>query len=731
MKSDIVSLKVGMSVNLMRRNGDLQAGRYIVIGNFGKYKECLLKLVEIYTDVMPKRKMNFGVVSVDFGKIDEMLRKGDAVITEVPRTEKRVVRIEDMKGKTKEIYEQRLPVLNYMVHPEKLIRLVSEGSEKEFNVMEQKFGISARRLKAWFRRLLDSGLEIRAAAITEHHRCGRKAGVDYTKKQGRRSKLVLSGYKFVNREKNVDEEDRKWIALFLKTGYSSKKTKKQNFDQYMFTFGGGQKLITKGDDVVSNDEMDKRISYDQFRYWVVKNNSGSVEKREQESYLNNVSTVKRRPLGDGRGVDCPGLRLQTDNTLADVHLVTTDRKNIIGRPYIHTFVDAATSTIVGVYVTLKSPSMQVAKLGLLNALSDKYELLKKYELEEYYEYFPQAPIPVELLSDRGEWHSDEGSRVKAELGINELITAPYKADWKAIVERQFRTLNGTSIHWLPGSTMGRQRGPGERDHRLDACLTLYEFTKLILRGVINWNMSGKTAARMNMTALSEGVEHCPAKIYEWGIKNLHGTARYESNEDLLMKLVEPDEITVTDKGINSKNCRWTANWMNEDIAFMNDASRHKGHLYRDPIDACKGHLLLNGEARLREVKVSDHYPVNSEMCHEDLEEYIAVEGVARKLNQSNVQDKQTALKGESYAMVEAAMNKKKLKDSETYRTKKDRTSGVRKHREDELNSMHGMQKETENSNEESLIAASMSTTNLGSMSRTEFMKKIIGVYEQH
>lgn len=78
-------------------------------------------------------------------------------------------------------------------------------------------------------------------------------------------------------------------------------------------------------------------------------------------------------------------------------------------------------------------------------------------------------------------------------------TPPYRADWKGIVEQHFRILNARGIKpFLPGVVDTEVKVRGERDYRLDATLTLEEFTSVIIRCVLYHNNHHylKTITRM-------------------------------------------------------------------------------------------------------------------------------------------------------------------------------------------------------------------------------------------
>ena len=59
-------------------------------------------------------------------------------------------------------------------------------------------------------------------------------------------------------------------------------------------------------------------------------------------------------------------------------------------------------------------------------------------------------------------------------------TAPYRADWKAIVEQRFRLLQSRFKAYVPGYVGATFRHAVSSDYRLDAVLDIDQFTQIVL-----------------------------------------------------------------------------------------------------------------------------------------------------------------------------------------------------------------------------------------------------------
>ncbi|MBJ6966181.1 transposase, partial [Vibrio cholerae] len=75
-------------------------------------------------------------------------------------------------------------------------------------------------------------------------------------------------------------------------------------------------------------------------------------------------------------------------------------------------------------------------------------------------------------------------------GVRIENTPPYRGDAKGIVERHFRTIQADFKPFAPGVVAGTTiKKRGGKDYRLDATLTLDDFTKIIIGSILHRNQS--------------------------------------------------------------------------------------------------------------------------------------------------------------------------------------------------------------------------------------------------
>jgi hypothetical protein len=137
-------------------------------------------------------------------------------------------------------------------------------------------------------------------------------------------------------------------------------------------------------------------------------------------------------------------------------------------------------------------------LALENATLNKVAFCQEFGIQIDEADWPSHHLPEGILADRGELEGYNADNLVNALNVRVSNTPPYRADWKGIVERNFRLSNDKMIHWMPGA-VNRNRERGDKDYRLDAVLDLHQFRHLIALCVLEHNNNH----RMNWYRLDE------------------------------------------------------------------------------------------------------------------------------------------------------------------------------------------------------------------------------------
>jgi hypothetical protein len=321
-----------------------------------------------------------------------------------------------------------------------------------------------------------------------------------------------------------------------------------------------------GDDVVDPETGKQKIihrtphpSLRQFRYWFEKEND--VYALERKRRTPRVFDKETRPLLSTSRAEVmgPGDRYQIDATIADVYLVSRlNRTRIIGRPTLYVIIDVFSAMIVGLYVGLEPPSWVGAMTALANAAGDKVAYCRQFGIEISEADWPCQGLPSALLADRGEMLGHAADALVRNFNVRIENTAPYRADWKGLVEQQFRLLPAVFGPYTPGYVEPDFRERGAKDYRLDAVFTVEEFTALVINCVLYYNNDREISSYIRDRAMiADDVAPIPIEMWEWGQTVRSGAQRRFPEEQIRVCLMPTDKARVTGKGIVFRNIHYS------------------------------------------------------------------------------------------------------------------------------------------------------------------------------
>ena len=208
----------------------------------------------------------------------------------------------------------------------------------------------------------------------------------------------------------------------------------------------------------------------------------------------------------GLSVTKPLELMQIDHTRADVLLLSDDRMNVIGRPWVTVAIDVATRCVLGMYISMDAPSAVSVSLCIEHAV------LPKRENEHHPGIWPVYGKPEQILVDNGkDFRSQALQRGCDEHGIA-LSWRPVRTPhYGAHVERLIGTLM-KMCHLLPGTTFSNVRERGDYDSEGKARLTLPEFQQWMTQKV----------CRSYHTRVHRGIGTQPVIAWEQGFTTPDG-----------------------------------------------------------------------------------------------------------------------------------------------------------------------------------------------------------------
>ncbi|WP_281559089.1 Mu transposase C-terminal domain-containing protein [Thalassomonas sp. RHCl1] len=247
----------------------------------------------------------------------------------------------------------------------------------------------------------------------------------------------------------------------------------------------------------------------------------------------------------------PGSRFEIDATIVDIYVVSnSERRNIVGRPVIYMVIDVFSRMVAGFYVGVESPSYVTAMQALTHALTDKVAYCKKYGFDIEFEDWPVVGLPDAILADRGELLGHQIESLERSFSVRIENTPPYRGEAKGIVERSFKTHQAIFKAYAPGIVTGTKvKKQGDKDYRLEATLTIHEFTEIILASVLYHNRFHVMTKYDRDIDMPTELLMTPLSLWNWGLQHRTGKLRAVSEEAATIALLPRTKATVSDLGI--------------------------------------------------------------------------------------------------------------------------------------------------------------------------------------
>lgn len=225
----------------------------------------------------------------------------------------------------------------------------------------------------------------------------------------------------------------------------------------------------------------------QFRYFYRKT-------RKMETYYISRDGVKdyqrnHRPLL-GEGIRTVANSIGTamlDSTICDIYLVN-DRQELIGRPLMTACIDVYSGLCCGYSLTWEGGMYSLRSL-MLNVVTDKKEHCRKFGINIEESDWNCDQLPATLITDKGSEYASENFEQLTDLGVSIINLPAYRPELKGAVEKFFDVIQSLYKPQLLGKGVIESdfQERGSHDYRRDACLTLEQFEKIILRCIIYYN----------------------------------------------------------------------------------------------------------------------------------------------------------------------------------------------------------------------------------------------------
>ncbi len=504
-----------------------------------------------------------------------------------------------------------------------------------FEKISSEVGVSVPKVKKLFNRYWQRGMS-KNALLPDYINSGAKGKERNlsNNKVGRPKKADYYGQ--IEEGINITDEVKRHFDIAINKYF--RRTEKISLKEtYTLMLRDFYSDTYKKESTIEHKVWDKsRIpTYNQFYYWFKKteNIQKDIIFRESEKEFN----LKHRALlsNSKQETDGPGTRFQVDATIADIYIVSSlNRNRVIGRPIIYAIIDVFSRLITGIYVGLEGPSWVGAMMALDNMISDKMEYCKKYGIEIAEEQWPCKHLPEIIIADRGEFEGYSVENLINNLNVKIENTSPYRGDLKGIVERSFRTTNEKIKHKTPGAIQKEFRKRGDMDYRLDATLTLEEFTRVYINIVLHHNNKVIDKYPMEKEMIEDEIVPTPLSLWSWGIKNRKGRLKTVDREILRLNILPKGKASISRAGIRFKGLYYSSDKAIKEQWFVNLKIRNIEVVY-DPRNMNKIYIPYNNG-----LDYDECYLIDSSLQYKDclLEEIVFNEELTSELKEKHLRE---------------------------------------------------------------------------------------------
>lgn len=280
-------------------------------------------------------------------------------------------------------------------------------------------------------------------------------------------------------------------------------------------------------------------TFNQFRYFYRKRKNNQTYYISRNG-LTNYQRNNRPLLGDGvqEYAKAPGMGM-LDATVCDIYLVN-EYGGIVGRPILTACVDTYSSLCCGYALTWEGGMYSLRQL-MLNVVTDKQEICRKQGINIDSQEWDSSMCPGVLVTDQGTEYVSNCFGQITELGIKVINLPAYRPELKGCIEKFFDIIQDLFRPYLKGKGLIEPdfQERGAHDYRKDACLTLEQFEKVLIRCIIYYN-SQRIIEKFPYTAdmLENKIAPYANDIFAYGM-NLEGVNLVKVDKRQLMLTLLP------------------------------------------------------------------------------------------------------------------------------------------------------------------------------------------------
>ena len=298
-------------------------------------------------------------------------------------------------------------------------------------------------------------------------------------------------------------------------------------------------------------------SFYQFRYFYRKTKKMQTYYISRDG-LKNYQKNNRPLLGDGIQEYASSVGMgMLDATVCDIYLVN-EAGNLVGRPILTACIDAYSSLCCGYSLSWEGGVYSLRGL-MLNIISDKQEWCNQYGINIEQSQWDVNKLPAIFVTDMGSEYKSENFEQITELGVTVVNLPSYRPELKGAVEKFFDLVQNTYKPHLKGKGVIEPdyQERGSHNYRKDACLTMADFEKVILRCIIYYN-SQRIIENFPYTKemIQNQIQPFASSIWEWGKSQSGANLISASKEQIILTLLPRTTGKFSRSGLKVNKMRY-------------------------------------------------------------------------------------------------------------------------------------------------------------------------------
>lgn len=318
-------------------------------------------------------------------------------------------------------------------------------------------------------------------------------------------------------------------------------------------------------------EAHEKPSYRQFLYWLNCQFEWNIALRDKTKHRSNdvKANLEGRSGNAFEHVIAPGQVFMLDETPFDEELVSAfdvKREQKVASATLYFVIDVATYCIVGLYITLLSPSFATIREAIFNAARDKANFFKERDIPYDPALWPQRGIATTFFVDNAELNNQISDGAGCSLHSIFEFGRKGRGDDKGKMEKIFDVFRGDFEGLSDALKSKKLNHIYDQISRDKACLTVEELYIIAVRYIIHHNNHHVVeSARMPREMIVDGVNPIPNEMWQWGLKNNPGYLINLSEEEIYMSLLEQGTVSVHDDHLLllGQDLHYTCKWTKE------------------------------------------------------------------------------------------------------------------------------------------------------------------------